>query len=259
MASSWAADTFESLNEVSGHGTETVASRTMASKPRLETQRPFEDTPTTRDEVLRACSDGDLATLRALFTKLDINPGHPPIKPQHYDQQSNGANLPFTSEMLEAATRNRHAPILSCLFNTFPTTSVSYSVVSAALEHKDIPIFSLLLAQDPAILNRELGDHQGPPLSFAVWGSDPSFASFLLDKGADPNWGGFGPLSNPRLAVRTQPVELIRRMVERGADVNDEAAIKQAREAGRKDVVEFLVHAATQSVNGGIVDEMGCS
>ncbi|MCJ1363880.1 hypothetical protein MMC16_002989 [Acarospora aff. strigata] len=248
LASSWAADTVRSLNEVSsGRDTETVDPRFVASEPTLETKRPSEDTPTTRDQTLQACFDGDLPKLRALFTELDINSGHPPIKPQHYGQQSIGGSLPFTSEMLEVATRNRHAQIISHIFTIFPTTSVSHSVVSVAVEHKDISIFSILLAHDPAILNREMGDYQGPPLSFAVWGSDPSFANFLLDKGADPNIGGFGPLSNLCLAVRGQPVELIRKMVERGADVDDEGAIKRAMEAGRKDVVECLVNAATRS------------
>lgn len=247
MASSWSADTIKSLIEVRGQDTESVASNDIASEPTSKTQRPSEDTLMTRNQILQVCSDGDLSQLQALFTELDISPGHPPIKPQHYGQESVGGSLPFTSEMLEVATRNRHAPIISHIFTTFPTTSVSHSVVSAAIEHKDISIFSLLLAQDPTILNRELGDHQGPPLSFAVWGFDPSFANFLLDKGADPNLGGFGPLSNLCLAVSGQPVELIRKMVERGADVHDEAAMKQAMKAGRKDVVECFVHAATRT------------
>ncbi len=243
LASSWSAETVKSLNQVSGQDTEITA-----SEPKSGTQRASEDTPpTTRDQILQACSDGDLSTLRALFTKLDIHAGHPPIKPQHYGQESIGRTLPFTSEMLEAATRNRHAEIISHIFTTFPTSSVPHSVISAALKNKDISIFSLLLTQDPAILNTELGDHQGPPLSFAVWGSDPSFADFLLDQGADPNLGGLGPLSNLCLAVRAQPVELIRKMVERGANVHDVAAIKQATEAGRKDVVECLVHAASKT------------
>jgi len=245
MASSWSANTIKSLDEVRGQDTESVAQQNIASEPTSKTQRPSEVTPMTRNQNLQACSDGELSKLQALFTKLDISPGHPPIKPQHYGQESVGGSLPFTSEMLEVATRNRHPPIISHIFTTFPTTSVSHSVVSAAIEHKDI--FSLLLAQDPTILNRELGDYQGPPLSFAVWGSDPSFANYLLDKGADPNLGGFGPVSNLCLAVSGQPVELIRKMVERGADVHDEAAMKQAMKAGRKDVVECLVHAATRT------------
>ncbi|KAI9876334.1 MAG: hypothetical protein M1830_006753 [Pleopsidium flavum] len=206
-----------------------------------------DDTLMTRDQILQACSDGDLSKLRELFTKLDIKSGHPPIKPKHHGEESVDGSLPFTPEMLEMATRNKHAQIISHIFTTFPTTSVSHSVVSAAVEHKDISIFSLLLAQDPAILNRELGDYQGPPLSFAVWCSDPSFANFLLDKGADTNLGGFGPLSNLCLAVREQPVELVLKMVERGANVHDEAAVKQAMEAGRKDVVGCLEHAAARS------------
>lgn len=247
MSSSWSADTIKSLNEVSGQDTETFTSRTIASERSSETRRLSKDTPMTRNQILQACSDGDLSKLRALFTKLDINPGHPPIKPQRHGQESVGGSLPFTSEMLEVATRNRHGPIISHIFTTFPTTSVSHSVVSAAVEHKDISIFSILLAQDPAILNQEVGDHQGPPLSFAVWGSDPSFAIFLLDKGADPNLGGFGPLSNLYLAVRGQPVELIRKMLEAGANVPDEAAMKQAVKARRKDVVKCLVHAAKRT------------
>lgn len=247
MASSWSADTIKSLIEVRDQDTKSVASNDIASESTSKTQRPAEDTPMTRNQILQVCSDGDLSKLQALFTELDISPGHPPIKPQHYGQESVGGSLPFTSEMLEVATRNRHAPIISHIFTTFPTTSVSHSVVSAAIEHRDVSIFSLLLAQDQTILNRELGDYQGPPLSFAVWGSDPSFANYLLDEGADPNLGGFGPLSNLCLAVSGQPVELIRKMIERGADVHDEAAMKQALEAGRKDVVECFVLAATRT------------
>lgn len=247
MASSWSADALKSLNEVSGKQTETVTPNIAAFRPKSETQQASEDAPTTRDQILQACTDGDLSKLQALLTKLDINPGHPPIKPQSYGQESVGDSLPFTSEMLEVATRNKHAQNISYIFTTFPTTSVSHSVISAAIEHKDVSIFSLLFAQEPDILNREVGDHQGPPLSFAVWGSDPSLARFLLDKGADPNLGGFGPLSNLCLAVRGQPVELIRKMVDRGANVPDEAAMKGAKEAGRNDVVECLERAVTRT------------
>lgn len=247
MSSFWSADTIKSLNGGSGQDTEIFTSRTIASERSSETQRLSKDTPMTRNQILQACSDGDLSKLRALFTKLDIDPDHPPIQPQHHGLESVSGSLSFTSEMLEAATRNRHGPIISQIFATFPTTSVSHPVVSAAIDHKDISIFSLLLAQDPSILNREMGDHQGPPLSFAVWGSDPSFADFLLDKCADPNLGGFGPLSNLCLAVRGQPLELIRKMLEAGADVHDEAAMKQAVKARRKDVVKCLVHAAKRT------------
>lgn len=74
-----------------------------------------------------------------------------------------------------------------------------------------------------------------------------SFVNFLLDKGAVPNSGGFGPLSNLYLAAKGQPMGLVQKKVERGADIHDDAAIKQATEAGRKDVVECLVQAATRT------------
>lgn len=69
--------------------------------------------------------------------------------------------------------------------------------------------------------------------------TNTSFANFLLDKGADPNSGGFGPLSNLYSAVKGPPLGLVRKMVERGANVHDEAAIKQALEAEGRLLLSF--------------------
>lgn len=238
MASLWSAEAIKTLGEVDGRGSDVAASTERASESRHatpEASQASKDLLTTRNQILDACSTGDLAKFRELLASFQINA-----------DDSLPQGLPSTSEMLEAAVRNRQAPIMSLIFKAFPTAPVSYSVVSAALGHKDISIFSALLAQEPAILNRPMGDHQGPPLSFAVWGSDPTLANFLLDQGADPNLGGFGPLSNLCLAVQSQPVGLIQKMIEHGAHVDDAAAMKRAKELAREDVVNCLVRAGAK-------------
>ena len=67
-------------------------------------------------------------------------------------------------------------------------------------------------------------------------------ALWLLERGADPNRGYFlNGCSNLWVAVREQPVELVRRLVECGANVkSDRAALEHAESRKRKDVVEVL-------------------
>ncbi len=239
MTSSWAAETINSINRVHQEDTAQLSFTDAVAGSELNIQEESIQSRSKQDQAVEAAARGDLTLLRSFFTNAqgDDDTSLPSFND---DQPLNEDGERLLSQVLEAAVRNKHVEIITYIFTTFPTISVSRSVVSSAVDHQDPSIFSLLLAQDPTILNRELGDYLGPPLSFAVWGADPTFANLLLDHGADPNLGGFGHLSNLYLAVQKQPVEVIRKMVERGADANDPAVMRHAKESGRDDVVKYL-------------------
>lgn len=61
----------------------------------------------------------------------------------------------------------------------------------------------------------------------------------MLEYGADPNVGGFGPLTNLTIAMKEQPLELIREFIRKGAELRGE--LKNAVFYNRADVVRFLL------------------
>ena len=105
-----------------------------------------------------------------------------------------------------------------------------------AVEHPDVPTFAVLLNHDRDMLDANLG-HDSTALSKACANKDPELALYLLREGADPNAGGWFRLSTLQLAlVQRQPVELIRALVDAGADTTDvvESAMEEDGEAYAK-------------------------
>ena len=206
---------------------------------------------TCREELLRVCAAGDLPRLEQLFDFLQIRRGHPEIVGP-YILPFPPSDPPFTWEMFEAAVREQHVPMITYLLNIFPTAKIRSNILVSGMSHRSIPIFSLLLSHDRSILDLEF-ETGATILSSAVWGSDPGLALYLLEEGADPNLGGFGPLSTLCVAVRGQPLVVIRRLVERGANLHKSFVLQCAAGTGRVDVVEYLLDA------GAEVDDRGPS
>ena len=162
-------------------------------------QSSGEEPLTMREKVLEACSISDLPRLQQLFQFLDITSSHPEII-HPYDYKLASLDPPPTWEMLDAAAFNEQTNILAYLLDTFPSAHISDFLIGTCADRCNIPLFSLLLAHGRSVLNHEL-EITATPLSMACWGSDPNFALFLLQEGADPNVAGFLALSTLSIAL----------------------------------------------------------
>lgn len=281
-SSPWYNDTIKAIHAVNGQATSpidddpysdstTLVDSVSSSEATSETRRASEDMTARmaeKHQLLQACSNGDLCAVRAVFANLRVDTStssatQPSPTSAFYARRQSTAtttshprpptNLPISDirfllpTMLRLAVQHQHPEVMSYLFGTFPTLGVDERAVSAALEHRSTTIFSLLLTHDPSILNKPVGGHRGPPFCEALkTTTDSTLPSFLLDRGADPNLGGFGPVassSNLAVAVRNQPLELIKKMLDFGADVWDDDALNAARLAKRRDVVKCLERA----------------
>jgi len=205
--------------------------------------------------ILAACGAGDIVALERLFSASGISAGNPPITRRYDDStiptrisNSQGPiDLPQTYEMLTAAVEGRQGATIKYLFTIFPEAHIQEVELKASIHTKDLAIFKLLAdhAKDRnEVIDREFDDRY-TSLSLACLGEKPDIALFLLDKGADPNEGSpllgiGGPLAN---AIQEQPVQLIKKLVEKGAVINN-WQIYVAVQKKRADVVKFLVEKA---------------
>ena len=213
-------------------------SKTTALDQETQPAPPGKTPPTCREQILQACSTNDISTLGTLFQKLNITAPNPEIvypagsPPQVSDP-------PWTCEMLMAAVREQHEQAVEYLLKIFPDAEIRGNVVDAALLHRDIPIWTRLLAHDRTFLNREKDESQSTPFSQACWGSEPELPLLMLACGADPNVGGFGPISNLTIAMKEQPLQVIEELVRKGADLKGE--LINAVRYNRADVVRCLL------------------
>jgi ankyrin repeat protein len=118
-----------------------------------------------------------------------------------------------------------------------PATSIH---VAAAVG--DVGAITALLARDRAAANRDGGPHRWTPLLYLAYStiddrapgrSHVEVARRLLDAGADPNagylWEGlpspYTALTGVLCSAHSQPIDLGRLLLERGADANDSQAL----------------------------------
>ncbi|MCJ1268950.1 hypothetical protein MMC22_008838 [Lobaria immixta] len=207
---------------------------------------------TCREQILHACSTDDISSLRTLFQSLNITAPHPEITyPAGFQPQP--SDPPWTYEMLMTAVREQHDRTLEYLLKVFPDTKISTSVAEAGLSHRSIPIWIRLLEHDRSFLNNEKDESQSTSFSQACWGSEPDLPLLMLEYGADPNIGGFMRMSNLTIAMKEQPVELIEKLVRKGADLRGE--LMNAVRYNRVDVVRCLLDngVAPEGIHGDIM------
>ena len=194
---------------------------------------------TYEQEILSACSNGQIAILQQAFTALHINPGHTPITYVTSEPLS-PTDPPPTWAMLEAAIRNSQGPTLEYLLTIFPSYTIDRTLIQLALNHLAIPTLAALLHHDRALLNQDLG-HDSTFLSCASMDDNPAVALFLLEQGADPNAGFFFRLSTLRIAIMKKSLRLVKALVEHGADTGK--VLVDAVVAGNLDVLRYLLNA----------------
>ncbi|MCJ1405201.1 hypothetical protein MMC11_008427 [Xylographa trunciseda] len=220
------------------------------AKPSVEVT-PSHDKATVNQMVLDACTSGDLQGLQQQFSKLGIAPGHPIIYyPLHAPNRP--SEVPPTNEMLAAAVSAKQPAILSFLLATFPTIGIGEALVDLAIVHESVPVYEVMLAHDPSLLNLRMHPHDMNPLTCACRTGHTEIALLLLEKGADPNTGFWFRDSTLRCALAArQPIELIRALIEHGAET--ESVLEYAVKHDEMDDVRCLLDAGADT---GIVEKL---
>ena len=156
------------------------------------------------------------------------------------------------------------------LLASHPELPASSIHVAAAVG--DVSATSALLASDHAAANREGGPHDWTPLLYLAYStiddrtagrSHVDVARRLLDAGADPNagylWEGlpspYTALTGALTSAHSQPLELARLLLERGADANDSQALYELGLPAADDdtdALELLYEFGLGTGNGGI-------
>jgi len=142
-----------------------------------------------------------------------------------------------------AAINTKQAAIVTYILETFPSLQLQDTILESSVYHPDIPIFEILLKHDPKIINFEFQDMY-TPLIASCRGNNPDFGIYLLERGADPNIGGMGPWSALYYAIKCkQPLKLVKKLLDCGANVRDRFALGEAVKSGRVEVLAAFLDA----------------
>lgn len=192
--------------------------------------------------MVEACESGQVPRLQQLLQAYDIEEHSAPITPKYGEPEPPPSAPPPTWKLITAAVRNARSSILALLLKTYPTVNLHHeSILDAALANPDLETFKLLHAHSPSIVNYGFDSLNTSLLMESCRGGNPLLPNYLLDNGADPNEGGFpgaGPLF---YAVQfDQPVEFVRKMVDRGAVVT-KVVLKEANRKQGTPASAFLL------------------
>ena len=206
----------------------------ITSSKQVETRLIIQPVDGIRDRILQACSAGDIQDLNDIFSKLAITAPLPEII--YTDgRQPLSSEPPSTSQMLHVSVRDQQESILKYLLEIFPLAQIDGSVCDEALSHRNIAIWTQLLEHDRCFINKEIDLMERTIFSLACWSMKPELPILMLDYGANPSVNGSLCMSVLGLVLAEQPIELIQKLLEKGAQ--PEGHLIQAVRCGRSDVV----------------------
>lgn len=156
------------------------------------------------------------------------------------------------------------------LLASHPELPASNIYVAAAVG--DVEATTALLARDRAAATREGGPHSWTPLLYLAYStvddetpgrSHVEVARWLLDAGADSNtgylWEGlpspYTALTGALSSAHSQPIDLARLLLERGADANDAQALYELGSSAADDdtdALELLYEFGLGTGTGGV-------
>jgi len=198
--------------------------------------------------MLLACETGDLARLRQLFEAAGVHQGDPVVRPRwitypNHIEAVPACGPPTTSSLICKTIEHKQAALLSFLLATYPTFDPKNgAVLSAAFRNPDLDIFQILHTHCPSIVDCEDDDGIDSALIMALkLSQSPLLPGYLLDHGADPNNGGLGGVGPLYWAVQySQPLEVVKKMVEAGAEVKS-IIVAAAVEKQDLELVKFFI------------------
>ncbi len=146
---------------------------------------PTLDTPTQRDGVLEACSNGDTLNLQDLL-RTSHGAG------QDHSSQPSASAAPLESSlthaMLAKATQHNHPDTVRYILTLLPGTEIPEETVRWALLSRSIEMYQALFTHDPSIIHRTLYDGRETQLGKALSIlASPEHIEFLLSCGLRPS------------------------------------------------------------------------
>lgn len=215
-------------------------------------------------DMLNACTTGDVAALRRSFEAIDIQKVSKPVYISTPDEP------PPTNDLLEAAITNGNANIVFLLLGNYEGIQFSGGVITALLNHPDLEILEALYKYDNKIVNFEWDDHstfvteacKQPPEKITP------LLHFLVEHDADL-WTGGLPYSFAVHAALdgNQASSVIEAMIKKGGPVYRQAmrlAVLRERAdvleifirygvEGKQDDVQFLRTVAKETENTNVI------
>ncbi|KAI4158029.1 MAG: hypothetical protein L6R39_000556 [Caloplaca ligustica] len=198
-------------------------------------------------EVIDACAAGDIDKVKRYFEETNTTElGND----DYYELYQTAAY-----DYLRAAILNKRASLLKYLLSISPRVNFyGDSLLSTALQNPDLDTFRVIYEHKPKIVEYHY-KHVITTLMESCCGGNPLIPNFLLDHGADPNWGGWawrgGPLTYA--VAHGQPLELIKKMVKLGAPISV-GHMYRAIHVQRLDALEFLLREAPWEYSGKLLE-----
>ena len=158
-------------------------------------------------------------------------------------------------KLLTTAAWERQEAVFTFLLSEYPPRSVPEEAVRAAVYSGSIPIFSALLARDPALVNLQF-DKRGTPLAVACSSrQSPEFLEFLLAAGADPNQDPeMAALPLAAVAAFYRDTRAADLLLSHGARLQGSGALQTAASLGSEVMLRYLLErgAGREIAEGGI-------
>lgn len=208
--------------------------------------RPYEPPTSDEQDIIEACAAGDIDKIKPYLEQCSIRePGHPNYNPSH----------PPSYDFLRAAISHKKSSLLEYLLTFFPYVDLTRDVLlEAALQNPDLDTFRVIHSHNRGVVSHEY-DYVRNILMEACSGGNPLIPSYLLDHGANPEYGGLGGHGGPlESAVQHgQPIQIIKKMVEYGAYIREHHQYL-ALYLRRLDVLEFLLTSGSYDPRGKLLE-----
>jgi hypothetical protein len=202
-------------------------------------------------DMLKACTSGNVAALQRLFEAKDIQKGSKPVYISTPDEP------PPTNDLLEAAITHRNLEIVSLLLETYDGISFYEEVITALLNHPDLAILEALYNYNNSIVQFEWDDHLRTFVTEACKQPPEKIAPllhFLVEHDAALDVGGL-PCEFAVYAALcgNQALDVIEAMIKKGGPVTG-AAARQAVLRERADVIESFIRFGVKRKRDDVQD-----
>jgi len=188
------------------------------------------------ESLVNACSTRDLSILNSIL----LEPLSHALSPSQIQT------------LFQISAANNQPSALQLLLTKFPSSVPHEDTVRAAIYTGSAPLFRVLLARDPSLVNT-LFDRRGTPLSLALSARLPvSYIRFLLDAGVDPNGETDGlPTPLAHAAALYDTPDAVTALLTHGAKIKGSGAVRAAAHAGRTETERLLLAKSGENGRGG--------
>ncbi|KAH0354150.1 hypothetical protein KCU81_g1543, partial [Aureobasidium melanogenum] len=154
--------------------------------------------------------------------------------------------------LLVAAVKSSQLDVVELLLDQYPSVSLNEEIVRGAVNTGSIPIFKILLARDPSIINMPF-EKRGSPFIVACMGRQTvEYLKFLLEAGADPNQdpdAATYPLA--LVAALYSDIDAFDLLLQNGARLQHSGALAAAARLGNEPMIRRLLDRGARLENDG--------